>query len=488
MLIALSRAFLLSAPDGAEWETPEIPRDKEGRQTAFSKAEEVLKQCFARRPNYNDIVPALLRGGIGILEGGCGMAIHVPLKPMLGSITRDLAEMLVKLQGQAFSCEFKYDGQRAQIHCDSDEKVSIFSRHLELMTSKYPDLVELVPKIRGGDVQSFIMEGEVVAIDPQTGNIQPFQTLAGREKKNVEPGSINVHVCLFAFDLMYLNGQELLSRSFRERRKLMKSMFVEIPRKFIWAKSLDAISTDVDRVRRFFRSSLEAKCEGIMVKVLDNRNDPQILPPDEDEAVGEESAPAPKGKGEGKVKSVRGKALLATYEPDKRLESWLKVKKDYDSAADTLDLVPIAAWHGSGRKSKWWSPILLAVRNHDTGTFEAVCKCMSGFTDKYYAEMKEFYNDDGSEEDNMNTSKSKKAYYETSLRPAIWFEPKEVWEIAFADITLSPTYSAAMGLVNEDRGLSLRFPRFLRKRNDKSIEEASTPQFLAGMCASQSRD
>lgn len=128
-----------------------------------------------------------------------------------------------------------------------------------------------------------------------------------------------------------------------------------------------------------------------------------------------------------------------------------------------------------------WSPILLAVRNPNTGTFEAVCKCMSGFTDRYYAEMKEFYNDDESEENSINTSKSKKAYYETSLHPAIWFEPKEVWEIAFADITLSPTYTAAMGLVSEERGLSLRFPRFLRKRDDKGINEASTPQFLAGM-------
>lgn len=105
---------------------------------------------------------------------------------------------------------------------------------------------------------------------------------------------------------------------------------------------------------------------------------------------------------------------------------------------------------------------------------------MSGFTDKYYAEMKDFY-DDGDSGKNINTSKHKKAYYEVSLCPAIWFEPKEVWEIAFADITLSPTYSAAMGFVSEDRGLSLRFPRFLRKREDKGIEEASTPQFLAGI-------
>lgn len=135
----------------------------------------------------------------------------------------------------------------------------------------------------------------------------------------------------------------------------------------------------------------------------------------------------------------------------------------------------------TGSTNYRWSPILLAVHNPYTGTFEAVCKCMSGFTDKYYAKMKAFYDDDEDPEKNINTSKYKKAYYETALSPAIWFEPKEVWEIAFADITLSPTYSAAMGLISEDRGLSLRFPRFLRKREDKGIEEASTPQFLAGM-------
>ncbi len=67
-------------------------------------------------------------------------------------------------------------------------------------------------------------------------------------------------------------------------------------------------------------------------------------------------------------KKTRRKALLATYEPDKRLDSWLKVKKDYSSSFDTLDVIPIAAWHGQGRKSKWWSPVLLAVRNEETGT------------------------------------------------------------------------------------------------------------------------
>lgn len=325
MIIALSRAFSLSAPDGANWECPTMPKSKEARQELFGKAEEVLKQCFARRPNYNDIIPSLLKGGIGVMETECGMAIHVPLKPMLGSITRDLAEMLMKLHGRSFSCEFKYDGQRAQIHCDSNGKVSIFSRNLEPMTSKYPDLVELIPKIRGEGVQSFVMEGEIVAIDINTGQIKSFQILAERERKNVDVGNIRVGVCLFAFDLMYLNGQELFLRPFRERRGLMHSMFVEIPTKFVWVRSLDATSEDVDAIREFFRSSLETKCEGIMVKVLDNCTKPLMSKLEEVIEEGVEgnlvsAAMKNRDKEKAKLAGGRRKALLATYEPDKRLE------------------------------------------------------------------------------------------------------------------------------------------------------------------------
>lgn len=85
--------------------------------------------------------------------------------------------------------------------------MSIFSRHLELMTDKYPDLVALVPKIRGEGVSCFIMEGEVVAVDAVTGSLKTFQTLAGRARKDVMIGAVSVNVCMFAFDLMYLNGE-----------------------------------------------------------------------------------------------------------------------------------------------------------------------------------------------------------------------------------------------------------------------------------------
>jgi len=467
MLIALSRAFLLSRPPGADF-TLKSPAElsklkKEALAEVWVKPEETLKACFAKRPNYNDLIPVLLEIGVcDELLIKCGLSIHVPLRPMLGSITRDLSEMLTKLQGRDFSCEYKYDGQRAQVHCDSQGKVSIFSRHLELMTDKYPDLVALIPKIRGDGVSSFIMEGEVVAVDQETGDLKPFQTLANRARKDVAIGSVKVSVCLFSFDLMYLNGESLLERPFRERRELLRSLFTEVPNQFTWVKSIDATSQDSETVLEFFKSATDIKCEGIMVKILDNI--PNI--PLEDD-VSEETVPT-KSKGKKKTgdkapekKGTRRKALLATYEPDKRLDSWLKVKKDYSTTFDTLDLIPIAAWYGSGRKAKFWSPILLAVRNEETGSLEAVCKCISGFTDVFYKANKEFY----SKEEGKNVLGGKPGYVEyEGGHPDVWFEPQEVWEMAFADITISPVYTAAIGLVSDEKGLSLRFPRFLKKR------------------------
>ncbi|KAJ5093006.1 hypothetical protein N7456_008867 [Penicillium angulare] len=489
MLIALARAFLYSKPAGAEFTIRphhEFARLKKDELTEiYTTAEEIVKASYARHPSYNDLVPCLLE--IGVSEElllRCGLMLHIPLRPMLGSITRDLSDMLTKLQGRDFSCEYKYDGQRAQVHCDEKGKVSIFSRHLELMTEKYPDLVSLVPQIRGEGVSSFILEGEVVAVDRDTGDLQPFQTLSNRAKKSVEIGAITVTVCLFSFDLMYLNGEPLLDRPFRERRELLRSLFIEIPNRFTWVKSLDATSADSESVLEFFKSATDIKCEGIMVKVLDNtiNNTATATVQPDSNILNEDNLPEPEliskststnSKEKEKEKPTRRKPLLSTYEPDKRLESWLKVKKDYSTTSDTLDLIPIAAWHGQGRKAKWWSPILLAVRNPETGSLEAVTKCMSGFTDKFYASNKEKYS-----EGSTNVI-SRPAYVEYFGEPDVWFEPSEVWEMAFADITLSPTYTAAIGLVSEERGVSLRFPRFLKVREDKGIDEASTSDYLA---------
>jgi len=148
---------------------------------------------------------------------------------------------------------------------------------------------------------------------------------------------------------------------------------------------------------------------------------------------------------------------------------------------DSLDLVPIGAWHGNGRKAKWWSPILLAVWGSKNGEFVAVCKCMSGFSDAFYKALNERY----TEQSDVCSTTSLWNCNLGGYRPSVYFKPLEVWEIRGADITLSPISVAARGLIPGGRGLSLRFPRFIKVREDKSLEQASTSDFLADMWRTQ---
>jgi DNA ligase-1 len=167
-----------------------------------------------------------------------------------------------------------------------------------------------------------------------------------------------------------------------------------------------------------------------MVKILDDLPNPKLKEEVEEDTVTlqpavNSSKGVKKSDNEKEPKKSRRKALLSTYEPDKRLDSWLKVKKDYSTSFDTLDLIPIAGWHGQGRKAKFWSPILLAVRNEETGSLEAVCKCISGFTDTFYKANKEYY-----EEGGEHVLGGKPAYIEyEGGYPDVWFEPQEVWEM-----------------------------------------------------------
>ena len=222
------------------------------------------------------------------------------------------------------------------------------------------------------------------------------------------------------------------------------------------------------------------------------------------------------------VAILRGEGLMAksladdsTYQPDIRTDQWVKLKRDYIaglSVGDALDVVPMSAaaqhsdcncssssaassssarlcppcvcsgaWYGNGRKAGWYSPVLLAVYNPETEQLETLCKCMSGFTDVEYKQMIASFA--------PRIIPRPKAYYcvDEQLTPSVWFDADRVWEVRGADLTLSPKHSAARGLVDEARGISLRFPRFIRHREDKGVEEATTSQQIAELFRMQTR-
>ncbi|THH07503.1 hypothetical protein EW145_g3341 [Phellinidium pouzarii] len=413
----------------------------------FLGAERLLKQVYVQHPNYDHIAEALLDSGLEGLDQRVTLQVGIPLRPALGSPSRSLDEIYDRLGNLPFTAEFKYDGQRAQIHAvktDGDLLVRIFSRHLEDMTDKYPDVIRLVEEMfkLHNDMISFIIDSEIVAIDPVDGGLKTFQELSNRARKDVRLEDIKISVCIFAFDLMFYNNASLLEQPFRVRRQTLRTHFPPVTfdtENLARFAHVECCGSEDGReaVEEFWQRAVDSRSEGLMIKLLDSG---EML---EDVS-------------DSKTKKQK-KLLPATYEPDKRTSAWLKLKKDYVlGLGDSLDLVPIGAWHGNGRKAAWWSPILLAVWDENVGQLVGLCKCMSGFTDEFYKAG--------------------------SLKLHL---PQEVWEIHGADITISPISVAALGLVSQERGLSLRFPRFIRMREDKGISEASTAEYVATMWRNQ---
>jgi len=272
----------------------------------IAKGEAILKTVYSELPSYDVIIPAMVKHGIMNLRDHCKLRPGVPLKPMLAKPTKAITEVLDRFENQTFTCEYKYDGERAQIHYvakDADEELSqslapvatkeagkgvaaIFSRNSEDLSKKYPDVLAKLHTWVKDDTKSFVLDCESVAWDVTEKKVLPFQQLMTRKKKDVKVEDVKVKVCVFAFDLLYLNGEALVEKSLRERRELMHKSFNRIEGEFAFATSMDG--QELDEIQTFLDESVKASCEGLMVKMLD----------------GTESG----------------------YEPSKRSRNWLKVR------------------------------------------------------------------------------------------------------------------------------------------------------------------
>jgi len=426
VLIALSQAFI-------NWEK----RGGHPTRISVDDGEEIIKDAFSQMPNYEKIIEAALAHGLGNLPANVKLTPGIPLKPMLAKPTKSISEVLDRFQDKLFTCEYKYDGERAQVH-NAHGKMHVYSRNMEDMSERYPDIIDILPTIAKDANVDFILDCEAVAWDQAEQKILPFQVLSTRKRKDVISGEIKVRVQLFAFDILYFNGESLLSRSLAERRQILYNNFTPTPGKLSMATSMN--SRELDDIQHFLDQSVKDNCEGLMVKALE----------------GDESR----------------------YEPSKRSINWLKVKKDYlEGIGDSLDLVVLGAYFGKGKRTNWYGGFLLGCYNSESEEYETVCKIGTGFSE---ANLQRFYTELSPIAD---TRPKSYISHDTAAnqQPDVWFEPKYVWEVLTADLSLSPVYQAGRSELDNGKGISLRFPRFIREREDKSAEDSTSTEQIIQM-------
>jgi DNA ligase-1 len=437
--IGLAEQTLLTALGHAAVHSEIHSKPSKHIESPLEAAAKIVKQVYSVIPVYDKIIPAILNGGVWNLPETCSFSLGVPVGPMLAKPTKGVSEILDKFQDMEFTCEYKYDGERAQIHYLENGSVEIYSRNAERNTGKFPDVVAAISRLKKPSVTSFVLDCELVGYDREKKKILPFQILSTRAKKNVAINDIKVEVCIFAFDILYLNGKELIQEQLSVRRENLYASFEEEPGIFHFATAIT--SSDLDEIQKFLEAAVDTSSEGLIIKTL-NKD--------------------------------------ATYEPSKRSNNWLKLKKDYmESIGDSLDLVPIAGFLGKGKRTGGYGAFLLACYDSNNEEFQSICKIGTGFSEAMLAERSSSLSSKV-----ISTPRSYYRFAETA-KPDVWFEPTEVWEVKAADLTISPVYRAACGIVDRDKGISLRFPRLVRVREDKNPEQATSSEMVAEMYNAQ---
>jgi DNA ligase-1 len=396
----------------------------------------VLERAYNICCDLGQVAAALAAGGLPAVE-----QIHVrpgnPVRVMLAQRLSDSGEILTKLGGEC-AAEYKYDGVRLQAHRTPDGRIELFTRRLERVSNQFPDIVRVLAA--GLGPREAIVEGEVVAYDPDASELRPFQEVMFRRRKHGIADAVrDVPVSLFCFELLYADGEDLTGRSYPQRRARLAEAITPSPQ--LRLTTAFEVTTP-DALEAAFQQAITDGCEGLVCKSV---------------------SPA------------------AGYQAGARGWLWIKLKRDYRTElSDTVDLVVVGAFAGRGRRRGLYGALLLAAYDPEAEMFRAVSKCGTGFSDADLAALPARLA--------PLARQHRPAQVDARQQPDVWFEPGLVLEILSAELTLSPNYTAGWGRVRQDAGLAMRFPRFTgRWRDDKAPQDATTTQELIDLYRASAR-
>jgi DNA ligase-1 len=266
----------------------------------------------------------------GALAALRGFALRVgrPARPMLAASAPDVAAALAKISPAA--AEWKIDGIRIQVHRGGGE-VAVFTRTLDDITARVPEIVEAALSL---PVTAAVLDGEAVALAPD-GRPRPFQVTAARTASQADVGRMRGQTPLtpFLFDLLHLNGIDLIDEPDGERHRLLSEI---APATLLTPR---IVTADLAEAEAFFADAVAQGHEGLVLKSLD-----------------------------------------APYRAGRRGGEWIKVKPRH-----TLDLVILAAEWGHGRRRGVLSNLHLGARDPETGGLVMLGKTFKGLTDEMLA-------------------------------------------------------------------------------------------------------
>ena len=388
----------------------------------------VLEAAYNRSSDLGLIAKTLWAQGLEAIE-----AIKVTVgKPLRSQLAERLPnpEAVIKKLGLV-GVQPKYDGFRVQIHKDGGV-VNIFSRNLETMTPMFPELVAATVSL---PVKSVILDGEAIAYSPESEEYVPFQeTTARRRKEGIDEFATRVPLRAFVFDVMFRDGTDLTPLPYEQRFAIVEEML----------KGSDTLQTapltktdSVEVLTRELLDNISRGLEGVVAKRLDS-----------------------------------------PYQAGARNFNWVKLKRNTSGElTDTIDVVLIGYYGGKGKRAEFGAGALLAgVYDSEKDEFVSISKLGTGLSDEGWLDLHKQLS-------RLEVGE-KPARVNSILVPDVWLQPELVVEVLADEITPSPRHTA--GMVGDQPGFALRFPRIVSFRSaDKKPEDATTVREIREMFQQQ---